>query len=84
LPLGIKHNSPISSLVFRTWRELVPGTISQEDEKLISDLYWQKQAFNKKLQSAPSTHNFYFDFRELEHVYQLLDQQLSLAELVPE
>ena len=84
LPLGIKHNSPISSLVFRTWRELVPGTISQEDEKLISDLYWQKQTFNKKLQSAPSTHNFYFDFRELEHVYQLLDQQLSLAELVPE
>jgi hypothetical protein len=29
LPLGIKHKSPISALVFRTWRELVPGTISQ-------------------------------------------------------
>lgn len=84
LPLGIKHKSPISTLVFRTWRELVPSTISQQDEKLVSDLYWQKQAFNKKLQSAPSTHHNYFDFRELEHVYQLLDQQVALAEIVPE
>jgi hypothetical protein len=29
LPLGIKHKSPIAALVFRAWRELVPGTISQ-------------------------------------------------------
>jgi hypothetical protein len=36
------------------------------------------------LQSAPSTYSNYFDFRELEHVYQLLDQQASLAEIVPE
>ena len=84
LPLGIKHKSPISALVFRTWRELVPDTISQQDEKLISDLYWQKQAFNKKLQSVPSAYHNYFDFRELEHVYQLLDQQVALAEIVPE
>ena len=84
LPLGIKHKSPIAALVFRTWRELVPGTISQQDEKLVSDLYWQKQTFNKKLQSAQCKYNNYFDFRELEHVYQLLDQQVALAEIVPE
>ena len=84
LPLGLKHNSLLCAQVFRTWRELVPGTISQQDEKLVSDLYWQKQTFNKKLQSAPSTSLRYFDFRELEHVYQLLDQLGSLEEIVPE
>lgn len=85
LPLGLKHeDSQIGLQIFRTWRELIPGTFSQSDEKLISDLYWQKQAFNKKLQFAPSTQHFYFDFRELEHVYQLLDQQIELNELIPE
>jgi hypothetical protein len=59
--------------MFRAWRELVPGAFSQIDEKLISDLYWQKQAFNKKLELRPGESNNYFDFRELEHVYQLLD-----------
>ena len=84
LPLGLKHNSPLCAQVFRTWRELVPGQFSQEDEKLVSDLYWQKQAFNKKLESAPSTSDLYFDFRNPEHVSQLLDQQVALEELVPE
>ena len=84
LPLGLKHNSPLAALVFRTWRELVPKSIPQQDLPLISNLYWQKQTFNKKLQSRPSASKNYFDFRELEHVYQLLEQQKDLELIVPE
>ena len=67
LPLGLHYNEGISLEVFRAWRELDPERISQEDLSLISDLYWKKEQF------APSTSNTYIDFRELEHVYQLLN-----------
>ena len=67
MPLGLHYGEGISSLVFRTWRELNPEEISEADLKLISDLYWKKEQF------APSTSQNHIDFRELEHVYQLLN-----------
>ena len=67
MPLGLHYGEGISSLVFRTWRELNPEEISEADLKLISDLYWKKEQF------APSTSQSHIDFRELEHVYQLLN-----------
>ena len=46
LPLGMKHDGYTSSLVFRTWRELVPANVSApDDQKLVSDLYWKKKQF---------------------------------------
>jgi hypothetical protein len=41
---------------------------------LISDLYWKKE------QSAPTASNSYIDFRELEHVYQLLNYLCELRD----
>ena len=74
LPLGLHYGEGISSLVFRAWRELVPAEISEPDLNLISDLYWKKEQF------APSTSQSYIDFRELEHVYQLLNYLFDLQD----
>ena len=74
LPLGLHYNSPISAQVFRAWRELDPASIPESDLQLISDLYWKKEQF------APSTSQTYIDFRELEHVYQLLNFLGELSE----
>jgi hypothetical protein len=67
LPLGLHYGEGISLQVFRAWRELDPEQLSDDDLKLISDLYWKKEQF------APSASPNYIDFRELEHVYQLLN-----------
>ena len=72
LPLGVKHDGLLQTEVFRAWRELHPGTVSEESLPLISKLYWQKKEFK------PSANQMWIDFREPEHVYQLLN---NLAEL---
>lgn len=65
LPLGtIKHG--IQSLhIFVPWEELVPQNYSETTLQDISDFYWRKQKYQ------PAENQFYIDFRELEHVYQL-------------
>ena len=78
LPLGLHYGEGISSLVFRTWRELVPDKLTEADLKLISDLYWKKE------QSPHSTSQNYIDFRELEHVYQLLNYLFELKDAADE
>ena len=78
LPLGLKHKEETAALVFRAWHELDPGTYTDSELQLISNLYWEKQRF------APSTSQMWVDFRELEHVYQLLNFQNELNEIVPE
>ena len=78
LPLGLNYNEGISLEVFRAWRELDPEHISDIDLKLISDLYWKKDAV------APTTYSNIIDFRELEHVYQLLMFLCELEEAVME
>ena len=73
MPLGLFYeNDPISAHIFRAWRGLAPDQISDIDLRLISDLYWKKEQF------APSASNTYIDFRELEHVYQLLNYLCEL------
>ena len=70
-PLGLWYNDPTSAHVFRTWRGLDPEQISDIDLRLISDLYWKKE---RSAQSASQSNRpNWFDFRELEHVYQLLN-----------
>lgn len=65
-PAGIVGDA-VSHLVFRTWDNFIPACFSEEDLKTLSDWYWAKQ------KEDPSGTQFCIDFRELEHVYQLLD-----------
>ena len=44
-PLGLHYGEGVSSVVFRSWRELVPEGLSEADLKLISDLYWKKEQY---------------------------------------
>ena len=78
LPLGVKHDEPLSALIFCAWRDLNPASIHESDLTDISNLYWKKKQF------APGAHQSWFDFRELEHVYQLLNFQVELVDYVPE
>ena len=74
LPLGLHYNEGVSLEVFRAWRELDPERISSTDLSLISELYWKKEQF------APSTSGTHIDFRELEHVYHLLNYLCELRD----
>lgn len=70
-PLGLKGD-PLSPLVFREWEKLNPYTYSDEELDRLIRYYW-----DKKSQSRPL---LFFDFRELEHVYELLNQWEELEE----
>ena len=67
LPLGAMHGDDfVTTLLFRTLRGFAPEQYTESELALISERYWKKQQF------APSAHQTWVDFRELEHVYQLL------------
>ena len=78
LPLGVIGRGMRSSLVFRSWDDIIPKNYSEEDLKVISDLYWMKKNYQ------PAANQFYVDFRELEHVYQLFMTYFELEEAVDE
>lgn len=78
LPLGLKQQNEVSGLVFHKWTELIPANYNEQNLKQISDLYWQKQQF------APSASQQWIDFRELEHVYQLLNYMFELEDSAAE
>lgn len=65
LPLGVFGSGMRPAYLFRTWANLVPNAYDADALKTISDYYWQKQKYK------PSANQYYIDFRELEHVYQL-------------
>lgn len=62
-PLGVQEE-----LIFRDFEELLPETFSEKELQKISKLYWDKkeEEIRTKWQDI-----FYFDFRNLEMVYQL-------------
>lgn len=62
-PLGIQEK-----LIFRDFEELLPETFSEEELQKISKLYWGKKEEEDRIQQQ---NIFYFDFRNLEMVYQL-------------
>lgn len=65
LPLGVVGTTYCAAKLFRDWNSLIPANYTEEDLKEISDFYWKKQNYK------PAASQFYIDFRELEHVYQL-------------
>lgn len=72
LPLGTKNTTPISRLVFREWENLIPSNYNEETLGQISDLYWGKKNYH------PNQQQYYIDFRELEHIYQMFQQFFEL------
>lgn len=72
-PLGLV-GAPFSDLVFKPRSELNPYTYSEKELDILTHHYW-----DKKQQSRPL---LFFDFGELEHVYELLNQLNELEESV--
>ena len=66
LPLGTINTSDPSKLVFREWYDLIPQNYGEAAQHVISDFLWKKKNYK------PSPYQFYVDFRDLEHVYQIL------------
>ena len=65
LPLGVVGATHTAAMLFRDWNSLIPANYTEENLEEISDFYWTKQKYK------PAANQFYIDFRELEHVYQL-------------
>lgn len=70
-PLGVV-GAPFSDLVFKPDDQLNPYTYTEEELDALTHHYW-----NKKSQSRPL---LFFDFGELEHVYELFGQLNELEE----
>ena len=70
-PLGLK-GAPFSDLVFRSEEKLNPYAYTEQELDALTHHYW-----NKKSQSRPQ---LFFDFGELEHVYELFGQLSELEE----
>lgn len=70
-PLGLV-GAPFSELVFKQADELNPYTYTEKELNVLTHHYW-----NKKSQSRPV---LFFDFGELEHVYELFGQLNELEE----
>lgn len=70
-PLGLV-GAPFSELVFKPDDKLNPHTYTEKELDTLTHHYW-----NKKSQSRPQ---LYFDFGELEHVYELFGQLNELEE----
>lgn len=67
-PLGFKYEEQkFSGEIFKPLEDLIPSNFTQEELKKISKFYWEK----RKLEETKKDKEF-FDFREIEHVYNLL------------
>ena len=65
LPLGIFGKNTAARLLYQEFDQLIPKNFDESQLRLIYDLYWKKMAYK------PSGTAKYFDFRELEHVYNI-------------
>lgn len=63
-PLGLKSSERRGRIIFQ--ENINPKEIKEEDLKIISDFIWYQKNLKKQ--------KVYFDFRELEHVYQLVKE----------
>lgn len=72
-PLGLSCG-PIGALLFKPACDLNPFTYSEQDLKIISKFYWNKK--------SESRQKIYFDFTELEHIYELFGQLNELEDSI--
>lgn len=71
LPLGLYTDQTSQKLIFQPLKKLNPAAFNEEELKLISNVYWDRKENKGKI---------YFDFREMEHVYQLFLQYFELKD----
>lgn len=72
-PLGLK-TGPIGALLFKTEQDLNPSTYNDSELQKVLQFYW-----SKKSESRPA---IFFDFRNLEHIYELFSQLNELEESI--
>ena len=72
-PLGLKAG-PIGALLFKDEMNLNPSTYSESDLQKVLQFYW-----DKKSDARPA---IFFDFANLEHIYELFGQLNELEESV--
>ena len=72
-PLGLSYG-PIGALLFKSEENLNPSTYSEQDLEKVLKFYW-----NKKSESRPV---IFFDFANLEHVYELFGQLNELEDSI--
>lgn len=65
-PLGLKVTEGPQQLAWMDWAQLNPHNFNEEELRVISNLIWSYEDQKVGKQQR------YFDFRELEHVYQLI------------
>lgn len=73
LPLGIWGKNEAARLLFQDFDQLVPQNFSEQQLKLIYSIYWQKKNYVK------NNTDQYFDFCDLEHVYNLFAMFFEMA-----
>ena len=72
-PLGLKAG-PVGALLFKAERDLNPSTYNDSDLQKVLQFYW-----SKKSESRPV---IFFDFGNLEHIYELFGQLNELEESI--
>ena len=75
-PLGLFSDRPLSGLIFRDKKFLNPFAYTEDTLKQISDFFCQKHT-----EARPQ---FFFDFCNLEHVYQLFQKMAELDGFGPD
>ena len=70
LPLGLNNKKPIDMKIFPPKGIPEPANFSEEDLRLVS----------KRLWTNPTSSSFCFDFRQLEHVYQVFQIYETLVD----
>lgn len=74
-PLGLFNESKEAAILFRPREQLNPESFQNEDElRALSKIIWKKQ---KDFDERPEK---FFDFRDLEHVYQLFQKLQELED----
>lgn len=72
-PLGLK-TGPVGALLFKEEKDLNPSTYNDSDLQKVLQFYW-----SKKSESRPV---IFFDFGNLEHIYELFGQLNELEESI--
>ena len=73
LPLGTFNSSEIAQLVYTPFQKCAPTYFSQDEIKALTKFYWEKQKF------SAGAHNVWFDFRDTNHLYKLVDNWGTLC-----
>ena len=72
-PVGLFTDQQISKLIFKKFDNLIPSSYTEKDLEKVSKYYWNREIENS---------DRFFDFRDMEHVYQLFLQYFDLKEVL--